>query len=73
MKYIVIELQTNADGTVGNIVNAYDDRNAAESQYHSVLSAAAISNVPVHSCIMITSEGRPLDWKFYDHRTSTEA
>lgn len=31
MKYIVIELQTNADGNVGNIVKAYDGRDAAES------------------------------------------
>ena len=42
MKYIVIEIQTQDDGMVGTLVNAYDARNEAESKYHKVLSAAAV-------------------------------
>lgn len=37
MKYIVVELQTNNDGTVGNLVDAYDNRDQAESKFHLVL------------------------------------
>ena len=72
MKYIVIELQTNADGTVGNIVTAYDDRNAAESQYHTVLAAAAISTLPVHAACLMDTTGRLLDRGCYDRRITTE-
>ena len=53
MKYIVIELQKMDNGTVGNIVTAYDSQIEAESKYHQILAAAAISNLPTHSAIII--------------------
>ena len=37
MKYIVVEIQTNNDGGVGNLVNSYDNRDEAESKFHLVL------------------------------------
>jgi hypothetical protein len=43
MKYLVIEIQTNSDGTVGNLISSYDNRNEAERQYYLILAAAAIS------------------------------
>lgn len=57
MKYLVIELQTAADGSVANLVTAHDTRNAAESKYHHVLAAAAVSNLPVHAAVLIASDG----------------
>lgn len=66
-KYIVIELQTASDGTVANIVTAYDNQNQAESKYHSVLSAAAVSNVPAHAAVMIDSMGYYIDAHCYEH------
>ena len=67
MKYVVIELQTNSDGTVGNLVTAHDTRNAAESAYHSVLAAAAISALPKHAAVLLTSDGTLLDSRCYEH------
>lgn len=67
VKYIVVEIQTNADGTVGNLVTAVDTRNAAESAYHSVLAAAAISNLPYHAAVLLTSAGSLLDTRCYEH------
>ena len=67
MKYIVVEIQTNQDGAVGTLVNAYDDRNSAESQYHTVLAAAAISQLPCHSAILVTQEGFLLADGCYKH------
>ena len=32
-KYIVVECQTNADGTVDNLISSYDTQNTAESSY----------------------------------------
>lgn len=67
MKYLVIEIQTNADGTVANLVYAYDDRNEAESKYHAVLSAAAISALPMHTCVLFQSDGILLARQSYVH------
>lgn len=67
MKYVVIELQTNSDGTVGNLATVHDTRNAAESAYHSVLAAAAISALPRHAAVLLTSEGTLIDSRCYEH------
>jgi hypothetical protein len=67
MKYITIEIQTNADGSVGNLVYAFDSRNEAESKYHAILASAAISTLPEHSAIIITSEGKALCSQCYKH------
>lgn len=64
-KYIVVECQTNADGTVGSLISVYDTRNAAESAYHTVLAAAAISTLPAHSAIISTTEGSVLESRCY--------
>lgn len=65
--YIVTELQTYADGTVGTIVNNYTSRAEAESRYHTILAAAAISNVPTHAAVLMTEEGFPLMHEAYHH------
>lgn len=67
MKYIVIELQTNTDGTVGNLVWAYDTRQLAEQKYFLVLSAAAVSALPVHAAVLLTSEGRMIYSQCFKH------
>lgn len=72
MKYLVIEIQTNADGTVGNLVYAYDDRNQAESKYHAVLSTAAISALPMHTCDLIQADGVLLARQCYKHDDEME-
>ena len=68
-RYIVIEIQTNSDGTVGNQVTSFapDDRAHAEAKYHTVLSAAAISAKPLHACVLMTAEGFLLESKCYQH------
>ena len=70
MKYLVIEIQTNTDGTVGTLVYSYDNHNEAESKYHAVLSAAAISEVTIHACSLLASDGRLLNRGCYEHGTA---
>ena len=65
--YIVIELQRNDQGVVSNIVTAFDTLAEAESKYHSILAAAAISKVPVHSAIIVSEEGFPVKNQCYKH------
>lgn len=67
-KYIVLEIQTNSDGNVGTLVTSYSDRDLAESKYHLVLSAAAVSQLPVHSCALVTDEGFLIESKAYKHQ-----
>jgi len=69
--YIVIELQTSANGTVGNLVYSYADRNQAEQKYHLILSSAAVSQLPAHAAALMTAEGQLLERKCYHHVEET--
>lgn len=51
MKYIVTEIQLFDTGAMSTPCYSYDDRNAAESKYHSILAAAAISKLPTHAAV----------------------
>ena len=65
--YIVLELQTNANGTVSSLINQYEDQNAAESKYHQVLASAAVSSLPIHNAFLITNEGYTIKSETYRH------
>lgn len=65
--FIVIELQKNAEGVVSNIVTAFGTQAEAESHYHTVLAAAAISELPVHSAIIVSEEAFPIMRQCYKH------
>ena len=64
--YIVIELQTTAEGT-SDIVTAFQTLPEAESKYHSILAAAAVSEIPVHSAIIVSEESFPVKHQCYKH------
>lgn len=72
-KYVVIEMQTNADGTLGNLVSSFDDRNQAESAFHGVLASAAISTLPVHTALLVTNTGLVLNAQRYEHEETANA
>lgn len=65
--FIVMELQTNADGQLGNIITTHTDQAEAESKYYQILSYAAVSDVPIHTAMIITSEGLTLKSDCYQH------
>ena len=64
MKFTVIEMQ---NGIVGANVWTYDDRNAAESKFHSVLAVAATSAVENHAAALLTEDGAPIAHASYKH------
>lgn len=66
--YIVVELQKNAEGVVSNIVTSHETLAEAESKYYSVLAAAAVSEIPVHSAIIVSEEGFPVRHECYKHQ-----
>lgn len=68
MKYIVIEIQKFADGTVAiPPVSTYDTFFEAASRYHAILAAAAISELPVHTAMILTDTGAQLRMDTFNH------
>lgn len=67
-KYIVVEIQTTAEGAVATIVNDYDDQKLAEARYHTILAAAPVSvGLAKHAAIMFSEEGFALKNECYNH------
>ena len=63
--YIVIELQINDAGEFGNLVWSFQTLPEAENKYHTVLAYAAISGLPVHGAVIITSDGQLVQSQCY--------
>ena len=72
MKYIIIEIQTMPDGNVANIVTVKDTREEAESAYHMILAAAAISSLPTHAATILDSAGFTVMNQVYHHTKGAE-
>lgn len=76
-QYYIFELQEYEDGSFGDIKHiAYDEdpetaKMKAESKYHEVLSAAAVSKLPSHAAVIIASDGFPLMHQRYEHKEKT--
>ena len=68
--YFVIELQTNG-GSTAHLVTSHATREAAESKYHTVLAAAAVSSVEKHAAIIVSEEGFPIMHQCYIHSTNS--
>lgn len=69
MKYIVMEIQTNFDGTVGNIVTSYAERADAEAAYYTLLAVAVKSKVMMHTAMLFTNDGTVIMSKNYVHES----
>lgn len=72
MKYIVIEIQKFDTGAVSTPAWAYDNENSAWSKYHAVLSAAAVSQLPVHSAVIMNETGFCIESKSFEHAQPVE-
>lgn len=70
--YLVLEIQTNADGTIGTIITQHATQNEAESKYHTVLAAAAVSNLPAHAAVLMYHLGNVLSAQHYTHEAEPE-
>ena len=69
---VVIEIQHSNSGETACLTNTFSDQNLAEQKYHTVLSAAAVSTVNVHSAVMLDDTGRLIKNETYYHGTSEE-
>lgn len=66
--YIVIELQKTADGKLTHLETIHATKEEAESKYHTILSFAAVSELPVHSATILNENGCPVMYKSYTHK-----
>ncbi len=61
MAYVIIELQTDANGnTATPPLVTKKDRNEALQAFLATASVAAVSNVPIHTVIVMTETGEKL-------------
>ena len=78
-QFYIVEIQQYADGSFGHIVHyAFDidpdkARLKAESKYHEVLAAAAVSETRCHSAILFSTEGFPVMHQCYKHDIAAPA
>jgi hypothetical protein len=63
--YIVIEMQTGA--STSTLTYQYESLNAAEAKYHAILSAAAVSSVPIHAAVLMKPDGMVVKSECYYH------
>ena len=62
--YIVIELQNN-NGTVSNIVTAYNTQQQAEEKFHEILKYAATTTLTSHSAVILNDRGEMIRAESY--------
>lgn len=67
MKYIVIEIQKFENGTIAvPPIATFDSYFDAVSRYHTIMATAAISDVPVHSAVILTDTGQEIKMDSYN-------
>lgn len=71
--YIVQEIQTTGSNSVLLPAITKQDKNEAESAFHSICAAAAISRVTVHTAIVYDEHGNMVMSKYYEHLPGNEA
>ena len=71
MNYIVIEMQTT-NGTTSTLTTVKNNIAEAEQKYHTVLAAAAVSQVPLHSASMLNERGQLIKYELFDHTEPVE-
>ena len=75
-QFYIVEIQQYANGEYGHLVHfAYDEdadkaRLKAESKYHEVLAAAAVSETKSHAAILFSTDGFPIMNQCYKHEVS---
>lgn len=70
--YYILEIQQYLDKSFGYLVHYAEERHRAESKYHEVLAAAAVSGLPKHSAALIDENGNTIMNQTYVHEIVPE-
>jgi len=72
-KYITLEIQKLADGTIATPpINADDTLLEARSRFFSKCAVAAVSQVPIHTVVLLTDVGQEIGMESFDHTKQSE-
>lgn len=66
--YTTVENQLREDGSFGLLYDHFADYEAALAKLYTILSAAAVSELPYHSGAIIRSDGLITDGRVFDRR-----
>lgn len=69
--FLVIEMQTN-NGTIAHLAYSYNTMPEADSKFYSIMSAAAISNIPKHGAVLLDEDCHILKAECYKHEIESE-
>ena len=67
MKYIVLEIQKSAQGTVSTLATTYDDKPHADAGYYSLLAVCALSALPKHGALLMNENGIVLKYEMFEY------
>lgn len=70
--FLVVELQTNDQGVTAFLTDTKATRAAADQKYHTILAAAAVSGLPIHSAAILDPTGRCVMNECYVNGTREE-
>ncbi len=65
--YVVVELQKTDENTIASLVSTHQTLQDAQSKFHQVLSYAAVSNIPLHSCVLLNEDAYVVKTESYSH------
>ena len=72
-QYYILEIQQYDSENYGHIIHFAGDAdpdkaiNKAYAKYYEVLSAAAVSELPMHSAVLVQANGMPVVYKSFTH------
>lgn len=64
--YVVIEIQTT-NGITAQITTVEPTKDVAEQKFHMIMAAAAVSNVEIHTAVILNPEGYVMKQDCYKH------
>ena len=72
--YIIQEIQTSNGNTSLLPAHTKESKDEMESTYHSIMAAAAISSVTIHTCICYDEHGNDVTpgKRYYEHISELE-
>ena len=67
--YAVIELQKSSDTQLATTVTTHATLNEAYSKYHTILSYAVISTVPINGAVILSETGDLIATQYFEHES----
>ena len=68
--YTTIENQVRSDGSKGLLYDHFDSYDSAIAKFFTICAAAAVSEIPYHSAMIVKDDGIVTDIRVFDRRTT---